>query len=499
MALLTTSEVRALLPYLTRQERAELDSLLASVPAYAALPFEEFCRRCLVVQNKEGQLVPLELNAVQRQLIASLTGRDLVLKARQVGISTVIQAWFFYHTVRGGERTSTLCHEDDLTQELRAMSDRFYENYPDDGRPARQYANAKLTTYPALNSQNRIATVGGTAGLRKGRGGSNTRMHGSEVAFWPDAQGVMAAAMQAGDPEIILESTPNGMRGWFYERCMEALSGEGVWTLHFFPWWHEPEYRLPLAEGEALVYTDDEQRLVDEHGLDAEQIKWRRYKLTELPHTFRQEYPEDPISCFIASGASYFGDVEHVFVAPKPAAPEAGHRYVGGLDFAQTGDYTVLMIVDATTARMVDMLRVNRESWQEMRRRISVMANRWDADVLGEANSMGKTNIELLRTGETLADGSKIAPMKLPAFDNTPAPKPPLIQGLYHALHEEGLTLQDDPVLRHELRAFQSKQTASGHWVYEGGEGAHDDTVIALALANKKRHAPSLVYFEIDA
>lgn len=445
--------------------------------------FEAFCARHLVIQDKQGRLIPFVPNRVQCALIAHLTGYDLVLKARQVGVSTAVQAWFFYQTMRGYARTSTLCHEDDLTQELRAMADRFYDHLPGEIRPEREYANAKLTTYPALHSQSRIATVGGAVGQRKGRGGTNTHVHGSEVAFWPDAGAVMSAALQAGTPQIILESTPNGMTGWFYERCMEALDGNSPWTLHFFPWWYEDGYQLALDGGEVLATSDDEQRLVEEHGLTAGQIAWRRAKQRELPHTFAQEYPEDPRDCFLASGTSYFRNVEHVFTAPEGAVPSPGHRYVGGLDFAQTGDFLVMPILDTVDLCMVDMLRINNLPWQEMRRQVSVMANTWDAEILGEANSMGTTNIELLQSGELLDDGTRIAKVKLTAFDNTPSSKPPLIQGLYHALHEAGLRLLNRPVIKHELRAFVSKQLPSGAWQYQASGGAHDDTVIALALA----------------
>lgn len=450
---------------------------------FADLPFEEFCERYLMVQDKAGEIVPLVLNRAQRELVRRLSGRDIVLKARQLGMSTVIQAWLFYQQMRGRARTSTLCHEDELTSTLRRMTDLFYNSLLPTVQPERRYANAKLTTYEGLFSEGSIATVGGQAGIRKGRGASVTHIHGSEVAFWPDADGVMSAAMQAGNPAIVLESTPNGMTGWFYERCMEALDRDSVWALHFFPWWWDDAYRVSLAPGESLAYTDDERALVEAHGLDAEQIKWRRIKQRELPHTFAQEYPEDPYSCFLASGTSYFGNVEHVYTAPEGAQPQYGHRYVAGLDFAQTGDYTVLTVIDATAGQMVDMLRINRLEWQEMRRRVSVTANYWGATVFGEANSMGTTNIELLQKGETLDDGTRIEKVKLIPFDTTPSSKPPLIQGLYHALHEAGLQLLDRADLKHEIRAFISKQTPSGHWQYEAGGSAHDDCVIALALA----------------
>ena len=461
------------------------------IEPFADLPFPEFCERYLRIQNKQGEIAPLKLNRAQIELSEALTGRDIVLKARQLGISTVIQAMHFYEQMRGNFRTNTLCHEDDLTSTLRRMSDMFYAELPDNVKPERKYANAKLTTYSEISSESSISTVGGTAGSRKGRGGSMNRIHGSEVAFWPDAQAVMAAAMQAGDPDIILESTPNGMTGWFYERCVEALDGKSPWTLHFFPWWYEEEYRIELAPDEAPDYTPEERALVDEHGLTPEQIKWRRRKIAELPHTFKQEYPEDPYSCFLASWRSFFGDIEHCFNAPMDAHPIEGHRYYGGLDFAQSGDYTSLTIIDGTTMEQVDQLRINKLEWQEMRRQISIVANYWGARVYGEGNSMGTTNAELLRRGELLLDGTEIKPINLVVFTTTPASKPPLIQGLYHAIHEGGLQLQDRPYQRHEMRAFISKQTPSGHWQYEAGSGAHDDFVMSAALAIHGMNVPT--------
>jgi hypothetical protein len=458
--------------FLSKLERARANTKPAE--PFADLPYEDFCERYLRVQTKSGDIAPLQLNRAQRQLIPNLTGRDIVLKARQLGVSTAIQALHFHEQMQGNTRTNTLCHDDDLTGTLRQMADLFFDELPESVQPERKYANAKLTTYSDKNSAGSIATVGGTAGKRKGRGGSMTRIHGSEVAYWPDAQSVMSAAMQAGNPDIILESTANGMSGWFYEQCMEALDDNSLWTLHFFPWWYDDDYRIPLEQGEALTYSDDERALVDEHGLTPEQIKWRRLKMRELPHTFLQEYPEDPYSCFLASGNSYFGNVSHAMIAPMDAKPEDGARYVAGLDFAQTVDYTVMIVLDRETYRMVDMLRINKLSWGEQRRQIAERAHKWnDCEVWAESNSIGKPNIEELRN----------AGVSIYEFATTAKSKPPLIQGLHHALHEGGLTIWDVDTLRHELRAFISKQLPSGAWQYAAQDGAHDDTVIALALA----------------
>jgi len=156
----------------------------------------------------------------------------------------------------------------------------------------------------------------------------------------------MAGAMQGGNPDIILESTPNGAQGYFYGLCMEALDGDSIWKLHFYPWWWDDFYRISLSDGEQLEYSSDEAKLVEQHHLDPEQIKWRRQKQKELKGLFIQEYPEDPISCFITSGRSYFGDLTDVFTAPPNAVHDPTHRYGAGLDFAQTEDYLSMTVFD---------------------------------------------------------------------------------------------------------------------------------------------------------
>jgi phage FluMu gp28-like protein len=287
--------------------------------------------------------------------------------------------------------------------------------------------------------------------------------------------------MQGGNPAVVLESTPNGAQGYFYELCMEALDGSKLWRLHFFPWWHDLTYRLSLDEGEELVYTADELRLVELHNLTSEQIKWRRSKQAELKHLFIQEYPEDPYTCFLVSGNSYFGDVSQCFFAPFGATHQPGHEYVAGLDFAQTGDYLAFSVIDRTANMQVDLLRINQLPWGEMRRQVREKCKRWHVKILkAEANSMGTTNIEAMRE-EFEADGveTEIIP-----FDTTNRSKIQIAADLHEALHEDGLGLLDIPEQKAELKAFRAKQTPLGTWQMEAGNGQHDDIVIADMLAN---------------
>ena len=171
----------------------------------------DFSRLFLKILDKRKQLIPFRWNRAQRKFDAERTGRDLVLKARQLGFSTYIQGEMFRRTVTGTRTTITLAHDSDATTTLRLMADRFYE-YCKFGniQPERKYANASLATYPEFDSSAVIATAGN---VETGRGNTYTDMHGAEVAFWKDAGKIVAGAMQGGDPDVVLESTPNGAQG----------------------------------------------------------------------------------------------------------------------------------------------------------------------------------------------------------------------------------------------------------------------------------------------
>lgn len=444
---------------------------------------EIFARLFLKILDKEKNLVPFEYNKAQQHFHQHRTGRDLILKARQLGFSTYVQGEMFRRLVTGTRTTMTMAHDSETTQKLRRMADRFWENCRfGDIQPTRKYSNSSLATYPEFDSTSVIATAGSK---EAGRGDTYTDFHGSEVAFWVDAEKIMAGALQGGSPDTILESTPNGAQGYFYNLCMEALDKRSIWTLHFYPWWWDDAYQIDLRDDEEIIFTGEEEDLSRKHGLTAKQIKWRRQKQKELKHLFIQEYPEDPINCFITSGNSYFGDVTGIFVA-QPGKYQQGHKYSAGLDFGQNNDYTVLKIYDWNVKREVDQLRINNLSWAEIRKRIGAMYHKWHLEsILAEKNSIGAVNIEALRE-----DGLNIIP-----FDTTNASKAEIMSNLHEAIHEKGWKLLDDQVTRHEFKTFVASQTSTGLWRLAAEGDGHDDTVIASALAYEAGNVGSVILF----
>jgi hypothetical protein len=432
----------------------------------------------LSIFDKQSQIIPLRLNPIQAHLQAHLTGRDLIVKPRQVGISTFIQANLFITAVNASARIGVLAHDDETTQKLRDMQQLFYDQLPASLKPERAINNATRTYYPQTNSFLYIGTAGNTTG---GRGGTYSHVHGSEVAHWKDASKVLSGLMQGvpRDGSIILESTANGAAGWFYEQCMAALNGDSIWTVHFYEWFKEPEYAIALDEGETLSYSDDELWLVEQHGLTPEQVKWRRDKIKELtPGWFAQEYPETIAGAFLTSGGSVFGDFHHALYTPEAdAKPIDGHYYVAALDFGQSNDYTALSIGDADDNREVYLNRWRHLSWADIRAKVLDACAYWHVDVIYPERNSASSNIENLEN-EARERGLT---MDIVPFTMSNDRKASMVGQLYSSIHERAFRLLNIDYATLELQQFTSKQTALGAWTYGAPDlkDAHDDTVVA--------------------
>ena len=106
-----------------------------------------FAATFLKILDKDKALRPLKWNRAQVHYHANQTGRDLILKARQLGFSTYVQGEMFRRTVTGTRATVTISHKDETTQLLRQMSDRFWKYCKfNDIQPQRKYANNSMTS-----------------------------------------------------------------------------------------------------------------------------------------------------------------------------------------------------------------------------------------------------------------------------------------------------------------------------------------------------------------
>lgn len=309
--------------------------------------FKHYAPRCLFIRSKEAKIVQLQLNEAQiyihdcleKQRLETGKVRALILKGRQQGCSTYVEGRF-YHKVSHtkGIRAFILTHEEEATNNLFDIANRYHENCPSVVKPKTGAANAKELNFSKLDSGYKVGTAGNKS---VGRGSTVQLFHGSEVAFWPNAQlhaaGMLQAIPDMEGTEVILESTANGVGNFFHQMWQEAESGTSDYVAIFVPWYWQQEYKKEPPKGFAL--DSDEIIYQEAYGLTIEQMAWRRAKIVELrdPLLFKQEYPATAAEAFQVSGQDPYIKPELVMMARKSTCEAIGDKKLG-VDPARFGD-----------------------------------------------------------------------------------------------------------------------------------------------------------------
>jgi len=218
----------------------------------------------LKVRSKTRGLVLLTPNRAQQEYGRKCGRRNVVLKARQLGITTFVAARFFIKTItQPGTVTVQVAHDQESAEEIFRIVHRFWENLPEGmqrGALMTSRANVRQIVFPRLDSEYRVATA---ADPNAGRGMTIHNLHCSEVARWPGDGAEILTSLRAAVPregEIVLESTPNGAGGVFYDEWQRA--DETGYVRHFFPWWYDEAYQIQEA-GNVRPLTPEEQALVE--------------------------------------------------------------------------------------------------------------------------------------------------------------------------------------------------------------------------------------------
>jgi hypothetical protein len=310
--------------------------------------FQHYAEKCLKIRTKGAKIEPLILNEAQQYLHERVeeqkarTGkvRAIILKGRQMGCSTYIEGRFYWlvsHTK--GVRAFILTHEEEATNNLFEIANRYHENCHPLVKPSTSAANAKELHFNKLDSGYKVGTAGNKA---VGRSSTIQLFHGSEIGFWPNAQqhaaGIMQAVPDEDGTEIFKESTANGVGNYFHKEWQDAEAGLSEYIAIFVPWYWTTEYRKEVPDD--FVITDEERQYKEDYGLDLEQIAWRRNKIIELkdPILFKQEYPATAAEAFQVSGSDPYIKSELVMAARrcKDAEPYGDKKL--GVDPARFGN-----------------------------------------------------------------------------------------------------------------------------------------------------------------
>lgn len=309
--------------------------------------FEHYAAKCLKIRTKSGSVEPLELNVAQKYIHERVeeqrakTGkvRAIILKGRQQGCSTYVEGRFYWRVSHTrGVRAFILTHDEEATNNLFELANRYHENCPALVKPSTSAANAKELHFNKLDSGYKVGTAGNKA---VGRSSTVQLFHGSEVGFWPNAQqhaaGILQAIPDAPGTEAFLESTANGIGNFYHQQWQAAESGQSEYIAIFVPWYWQPEYRKSVPDDFEL--TEDERDYREAYGLDLEQMAWRRAKIVELKDQtlFKQEYPATAAEAFQVSGLDPYIKPETVLVARKAVVDDAYGDKKIGVDPARFG------------------------------------------------------------------------------------------------------------------------------------------------------------------
>ena len=265
------------------------------------------------IQDKAGNRVLFKLWPEQRELIGGLHRKNLILKARQRGMTTFIQIFMLDEAIFTDDTSCGVCahNADDASHffysKIKFAYDILYESMPPDMQPRfrASKSNKKELVFP---NGSRIV-VGVSL-----RSGTYQILHISEYgklcAQTPDkAEEVRSGALNTVPPDgiVFIESTAEGRRGHFASLCREGMNRtvDAPLTIldykfWFFPWWRSPEYaideRVTISDAMRDYFAD----LEAEHGIQLakKQKWWYVRKADEQGEKMKQEYPSTPEEAF---------------------------------------------------------------------------------------------------------------------------------------------------------------------------------------------------------
>jgi len=429
---------------LTEEEKQKLETLSPEHRKLieVARDFHRYCLNNLKIRTKNGDVVGLELNNIQKKIVELVLDdlmnqrpvRYIVLKARQEGVSTIVEALIYWWTAtHKNVKSKIVAHDGDTAKQLYEMFRRYYDNSNPLFKPATKYNTRTDLTFDndqgtGIKSQIDVASAQNTG---TGRGQTIQWLHGSEVAMWPNGAELVAGLMQAvpklPNTAIFLESTANGIGDFFHKTWQASKAGNSVFKPLFFSWKEHEEYQLTPPKNFKL--TPDEKKLKKDFDLTDAQVYWRRETMKEFvadPQKFYQEYPLTDAEAFLSSGRSRFDipslikmeekcfnptayelyEDEEIVAKPLIGAPlkiwkmpQPEKSYVIGADVAEgvNKDYSVATIMDEDNMETVARWRGDAEpsEFGEILDQLGRFYN--NALIAAEINNHGLTTVQRLR------------------------------------------------------------------------------------------------------
>lgn len=264
--------------------------------------------------DSEGVVVKFKPNRAQRLLISRLWHKNLILKARQMGFTTLIQIMFLdYGMFTPNLNIGVVAHTDDAAKKIFKKIKFAYDRLPEALR--RENPLTTCSVHEMVFKNGSAITVGTSM-----RGDTIHYLHVSEYgkicAKFPDRAEEIVTGTFPAVPDggmIFIESTAEGRGGDFYHKSQRAEAHHNArkkltakqFRFHFFPWHEEAGYAMDPA---GVIISAKEHEYFD--AIEAKlgkvlTLEQRAWWVSTRDETFSgqddrmfQEYPATPDEAF---------------------------------------------------------------------------------------------------------------------------------------------------------------------------------------------------------
>lgn len=307
------------------------------------LSFDWRIRNLYKIVNENGETVTFIPNGSQEKLLQNLHYNNLILKARQLGFSTLVQLIMLDQCMWvPAMQVGMIAHRlDDAKRLFREKALFAYDHLPDILKARVPMVKRSSTEVVFENKSNFIV---GTS-LRSGTYRIlHISEHGKLCAQFPEkAREVKTGALNTVPPRgmIFIESTAEGATGDYYEFCQDAIAlreaggtlTEQHYRFHFYPWFHCARYTLPLADAKTVEIPEKFERyfyfLEKHHNIELTigQKAWYVLKAATQHEDMKREMPSFADEAFeaVVEGAIYRDQIEQANedqrIGKKPAIP----------------------------------------------------------------------------------------------------------------------------------------------------------------------------------
>lgn len=475
-------------------------------------------RSFLKITDKNGKVVPFVLNPQQQELLANLDKYNIILKSRQLGITSVACALSLYYThVEKNCCCILMSYSIDSARGIFEKLKQLYKEIPNGIRCEKKFNNRQELAF-----ENGSKIVVATCGSKDvSRGMTVKFIHLSEYGFFNSdrAKKNLLALEQSLRPDgkIIIESTANGLNH-FSDLWGKAEKQECLYKPFFFSWiddklMFKDEYKIFMQRFLAInnhLPTDKEftetERKLTEQGASIEQIIWRRLKIANSSEEeFKQEFPSNPIEAFITTGINVFSTqhihdkleyIHNPISAPEEfknlsitfwKLPEVNQKYYIGVDTSEGvgRDHSSIEIIDKDGYQCAELYSNTIKPYvlAEILYKLALYYN--NAFCVIEKASAGHVVIDKMRNEYHYQNLYKhksydaTGHIKRKCGWETTTKSRPILIGDFVEIFENGECWINSKVLYNEMKLFVNK--VDGRMEHKGETG--DDTVIAFGLA----------------